>query len=119
MTTTRRVYFYAVALVTLAVWSWGVGLLIRLIFDLIGLRPSISGTSNYFWQQFSLGVALLAIALPIWLFHWMAIQKYTTTDKRESAAPVRKAYLSLLMTATAITILRACYEPPVSKGAAR
>ena len=63
MSTVRRVYFYAVSLVTLGIWAWGAGLILRLIFAMtFNRQPSIASSPGYLQQQLALGIAMIAIA---------------------------------------------------------
>lgn len=105
MTTARRLYFYAVSLVTLGIWSWGVGLLINLIIDVLRSASPVLGSPDYFRQQLSLVLAMTVIGVPLWIVHWRVVQRHASASAQEAASAIRKLYFSLVLTATAIVSL--------------
>ncbi|MFC1920029.1 DUF5671 domain-containing protein [Chloroflexota bacterium] len=107
MTTVRRTYLYAISMVTLVVWTWGIGLLLQLL-----LQIAINSTSSYisvspgfFGEQLSLGLAMIAISFPIWLIIWRTVHKHARHDPSEKTAALRKLYLNLILGASSITAL--------------
>ena len=83
MRTIRRLYFYAVAFITIEVVLWG----------LIGLLRSILST------QISAGADALARALsltlvgvPIFALHWMWAQRASAADEEEHTASLSNLY---------------------------
>ncbi|MEW6033276.1 MAG: DUF5671 domain-containing protein [Chloroflexota bacterium] len=105
MSTVRRAYFYAVSLVTLVVSSWGIGILLRLLLDLLFSRTTISVTPGFFRDQLSLGLAMVVIAGPIWFIHWRVAQRHACCDSGEAGAALRKLHLCLVLTASSLTAL--------------
>jgi len=106
VSTTRRVYFYAVCLVTLVLAAWGMGLLLSLIFDsLLGTHPAIARTRSYPSQQLALGLSMLVIAGVVWTIHWRIVQKLSAANPKEGGAAIRKLYLNSILTASALTAL--------------
>jgi len=106
MSTVRRVYFYAVSLVTLGIWAWGAGLILRLIFAMtFNRQPSIASSPGYLQQQLALGIAMVAIAGGVWVVHWRVVQRHAAVDPSEAGAALRKLYLSLILTSSALTAL--------------
>jgi len=105
MSTPRRFYLYLLSLVSLGVLAGGIGQLLALIFDLIFRTNADIGGRSFSLQQLSLGLAMIVIAGPLWLFFWNSIQKRVSGDVQEIGATLRKLYLNLIQTATAITFL--------------
>lgn len=105
MSTVRRVYFYAVCLVTLVLAAWGAGLLLRLLFDLaIGGRPTFAGP-GYANQQIALGLSMFTIPAAVWAFHWRTVQRLGGAGTQEAASALRKLYLAVTLAASSLTAL--------------
>lgn len=84
MRTIRRIYFYAVALISVELVIWGVVGLLRNIFNLQpGASPDVLAS----------GLALLLVGLPIFLLHWAAAQREAARDDEEKASRVRALFL--------------------------
>jgi hypothetical protein len=66
----RRLYTYLVSLVALAVMAGGAGGVLWTLADLATNAPRTIGDTDWWRQQISLYVTLLAIGLPVWLAHW-------------------------------------------------
>lgn len=62
MKTVRRLYFYAVALISIEVVLWGLINLLRSIVD-----QTIGGQA----QSLASALALTLVGVPIFLFHWL------------------------------------------------
>ena len=62
MKTVRRLYFYAVALISLEVVLWGLINLLRSIID-----QTVGGGA----EALASALALILVGLPIFLFHWL------------------------------------------------
>lgn len=106
MSTIRRAYFYAVSLVTEALWAWGAGILLKLMLDeaIVG-QTTLTRSSSYPAQQLALGLSLLVIPGAVWLLHWRTVQRHAAGDAKESGSALRKLYLSAILTASALTAL--------------
>ncbi len=102
MNTTKRLYFYGVAFVTLVVAANGVALLIQFLIDLIVAR-AISGGSE---DQASLGIAMVVVGAPLWFVHWQYAQRQATKQPDEIASTLRKLYLyGVLFTASLVVFI--------------
>src|SRR5512143_3071101 len=66
MKTVRRLYFYAVALVSIEVVLWGLINLLRSILD-----ETVGGQADALAQA----LALILVGVPIFLFHWLWAQR--------------------------------------------
>ncbi len=104
MSTVRRVFFYAVSLVTLGMFAAGIGILLHLCFDVI-VRASTStqiGGAGFNRGQLSLGLAMLFIGGALWFVFWRAIQRQVSGDPAEIGSAIRKLYLNLVLLVTAL-----------------
>lgn len=92
MRTIRRVYFYAVALISLEVVLWGLISLLRTMFAQDVLFPTADTLSQ--------ALALILVGVPIFLVHWLWAQRAAASDGEEQTATVRAVffYLALLFT---------------------
>jgi hypothetical protein len=105
MSVTRRIYFYLVTFVALVVFVIGISQLLTLLFD-VTLRDSTLiqiGGEAYNMRQFSLGLAMIVIAGPLWFFFWRSIQKRVTGNLEEIGSAMRKLFLNLILLTTAFS----------------
>ncbi len=97
MKTVRRLYFYAVALISLEVVLWGViGLLRTLVHQL-----SI-GAGNALAQA----LALVFVGVPIFLVHWLWAQNAAAREEEEQTASLRAAFLYAALFATLVPVVQ-------------
>jgi hypothetical protein len=92
MRTIRRLYFYAVALISLEVVLWGLISLLRTLFAQDSLFPTASTLAQ--------ALALILVGIPIFLLHWLAAQRFAAREPEEQVSTVRAVffYLALLFT---------------------
>lgn len=104
MSVTRRVWFYLVTLVALGVFAAGLGQLLALVFDVTIKSSNLGavGQSGFIRQQLSLGLAMLVIGWPLWFFFWRAITRRVAGVPEETGAAMRKFFLNLILTVTAL-----------------
>ncbi|MBN2076505.1 MAG: hypothetical protein JW762_13230 [Dehalococcoidales bacterium] len=100
MSTVKRIFLYAVAIVNLGVFAGGITTLLTLVFDLI-FRDE--GWRSYAQGQLSIGLAMIVIAGALWFLFWRIIQREVSGDNTEAGSAIRKLYLNLVLTVTAIT----------------
>jgi hypothetical protein len=86
MRTVRRLYFYAVSLVSLEVVLWG---LIGLVRSMFCPANRVCGLSNILAQ----GLALTLVGVPVFGFHWWWAQRASSRDMEEHASGVRAVFL--------------------------
>jgi len=84
MKTIRRLYFYAIALVSLEVVLWG---LINL------LRTALAGDIVPGVETLAQALALVLVGVPIFLLHWTWIQRTSQRDEEEHTATLRAVFL--------------------------
>lgn len=96
MRTIRRLYFYLLAFISLEVVLWSVITLARTIFD--------AATLNNIGDQIAGGLAFLIVGLPMFLFHWIFIQRDSARDLEERSSRLRELFLYGTYLATLIPI---------------
>jgi hypothetical protein len=113
MRTIRRLYFYAVALISLEVVLWGVINLARSI-----LCPKLlacSGLESILAQ----GLALVLVGVPVFGFHWIMAQRFARHEMDERASGIRAAFLYSVLLGTLIPVVQnflALVNRPVLSG---
>jgi hypothetical protein len=98
MQTVRRLYFYLVSLISLEVVIWGVIYLTRTLFD----PQSTAFTSNLL----ATGLSLILVGLPIFLLHWLIIQRNALRDTDERSTLVRAVFLYAVQLAVLIPVVQ-------------
>ena len=95
MRTIRRLYFYAVALISLEVVLWGLIGLLRSIFS-----TQLVDTADVLAQA----LALVLVGLPIFLFHWIWSQRVSSKDEEERGAGLRAIFFYAILLGTLIPV---------------
>lgn len=85
MKTVRRIYFYLMALIGFQVLIWGIIGQIRILFD-----TSLVGNLG---AQVSRSLAWTLVALPIFLLHWLTVQRDARRDSEERFSRERSLFL--------------------------
>ena len=84
MRTVRRLYFYALAVISLEVVIWGViGLVRTIVNTAIGGQVTLLAGS----------LSLVIVGVPVFLIHWWVIQSSSFKDPEERTARVRSVFL--------------------------
>ncbi|MBL8063030.1 MAG: hypothetical protein JNK32_08440 [Anaerolineales bacterium] len=98
MKTIRRLYFYAVAFISIEVVLWGV----------IGLLRSIINTEEIVSSASALAQALslIFVGVPIFLIHWVWAQRASAKEEEENSASVRAVFLYGILLATLIPVIQ-------------
>ncbi len=96
MRTIRRLYFYAVAFITLEVVLWG----------LIGLLRNILSTSQISagGDALAQAISLTIVGVPIFALHWTWAQRASATDEEEHTSTLRAIFLYGALLATLIPV---------------
>jgi len=97
MRTIRRLYFYAVALISLEVVLWGVIGLLRSIFS-----TQLVDTTDVLAQA----LALVLVGLPIFLFHWLWSQRTSAKDEEERGASLRAIFFYAALLGTLVPVVQ-------------
>ena len=97
MRTIRRLYFYLVALISVEVVLWGVIGLLRSIFS-----TELVDTADVLAQA----LALVLVGLPIFLFHWLWIQRRAAKDEEERSASLRAIFFYGVLLGTLVPVVQ-------------
>ncbi len=95
MRTVRRLYFYAVAFITLEVVLWGLINLLRSIFQTDVLSAG---------DTLARALALILVGVPIFALHWLWAQRASAADEEEHSAGLRAVFLYGVLLATLIPV---------------
>ena len=98
MSTVRRLYFYALTLISIEVVIWGAVNLLRTIAS----RGLIGGGS-----LLATGLSLVLVGTPIFILHWRAAQKDAREAVEEQASRIRAVFLYAVLAAALIPIVYA------------
>ncbi len=94
MKTIRRLYFYAVAIISIEVVTWGVINLLRSIFSADKITNDASTLAG--------ALALIFVGVPIFLIHWLWAQRVSAKDDEEKTASVRAIFFYGILLGTLI-----------------
>jgi hypothetical protein len=97
MKTVRRLYFYAVVLISVEVVLWGLINLLRSITD-----ETIGGAADALAQA----MALVLVGVPIFLFHWLWVQRSSAREEEERTASLRAVFFYALLVGTLIPVVQ-------------
>ncbi len=97
MRTVRRLYFYAVAAISIEVVLWGLINLLRSIAD-----QTVGGGVDALAQA----IALVVVGVPIFLFHWLWAQRNAAKDEEEKTSTVRALYLYGVLLGTLVPLVQ-------------
>jgi hypothetical protein len=100
MRTIRRIYFYAVALISLEVVLWG---LINLLRSIVCQHLVACGGIG---SALARGLALVLVGVPVFGFHWMMVQRFAHRDTDERASALRAASLYGVLLGTLIPVVQ-------------
>jgi hypothetical protein len=97
MRTIRRLYFYAVALISLEVVVWGLIGLLRSIFS-----SRLVNTAQVLAQA----LALVLVGVPIFLFHWSWTQRISAKEDEERTASLRAIFFYAVLIGTLVPVVQ-------------
>src|SRR3972149_3478394 len=98
MRTIRRLYFYAVAIISLEVVLWGLIGLLRSIFV-----PAVIGGSA---TRLAEALALILVGVPVFGLHWWVAQRDARREMDEHASGIRAFFLYAVLLGTLIPIVQ-------------
>ena len=98
MRTIRRLYFYAVALISLEVVLWGMISLLRTMFTQDVIFPTASALAQ--------ALALILVGVPIFLVHWLWGQRSAAQDAEEQTSTIRAVFFYAVLLATLVPVLQ-------------
>lgn len=100
MRTVRRLYFYAISIVSLEVVLWGLIGLARSFF--CGRGNAVCAAAPFLAQ----GLALILVGVPVFSFHWWMAERFARRDGEERASGVRAVFLYGTLLGTLIPIMQ-------------
>ncbi|HEY5269530.1 MAG TPA: DUF5671 domain-containing protein [Anaerolineales bacterium] len=98
MRTIRRLYFYAVAFISLEVVLWGLIGLLRSIFV-----PAVIGGSA---TRLAEALALILVGMPVFGLHWWVVQRDARREIDEHASGIRAFFLYAVLLSTLIPAIQ-------------
>ncbi len=98
MKTIRRIYFYLVTAISVELLAWGVVNLLRSIF-----RTGLSGGQS---QSLSIGLAQILVSIPIFIVHWLVVQKDSDKSEEEQTSLIRAMYLYGILLGTLVPVVQ-------------
>ncbi|HSL44273.1 MAG TPA: DUF5671 domain-containing protein [Anaerolineales bacterium] len=97
MKSIRRLYFYLVAFISIEVVLWGLVGLLRSVVD-----DTVSGGADALAQA----LALILVGVPIFLIHWLWVQRAAARDEEEKTATLRAVFFYAILLATLIPVVQ-------------
>jgi HAMP domain-containing protein len=97
MKSIRRLYFYLVAFISIEIVLWGLVSLLRSIVD-----ETVSGGADALAQA----LALIMVGVPIFLIHWLWVQRASAQDEEEKTATLRAVFFYAILLATLIPVVQ-------------
>lgn len=98
MTAIRRLYLYAVALVSLEVVLWGSIRLLRSIVE----RNAIGASA----ELLAGALSLVLVGVPVFLLHWLLAQRAVLKDAEERPARLRAVFLYTALLLTLMPVIQ-------------
>ena len=91
--TIRRIYFYTISFVALLMAAIGIALIIQFVLEGLFVSDVVSQSND----RLAYGGALTIVGLPLWIFHWLAIQRHVRELPVEKRSLLRKFYIYLVL----------------------
>ena len=91
--TIRRLYFYVVSFVAFMMAANGVVQIAAYVLNAVTDDSVISPSRT----PLAIGLSLVIVGLPLWVLHWIAVQRQVKRLPVETASVARKVYLLALM----------------------
>jgi len=98
MKTIRRLYFYAIAFISMEVVLWGTISLLRSILTANEVVNSASTLAQ--------ALSLILVGVPIFLVHWVWAQRVSVKDDEEKTASVRAVFFYGILLGTLIPVVQ-------------
>ncbi len=107
MATARRFYVYALSGISLAVLLVGVTMLLDALLSVLGLGSGdvLYGSNQPNREQLTLGAALVAVGLPVWLIHWTIAERSVRGGGAEAEVERSSALRGLYIAAVLAILL--------------
>ena len=89
----RRLYFYIVSFVALMVAANGIVQIAQYVLDVL-LGDEVVSPSTV---RLAVGASMAIVGFPLWVFHWIIVQRHVRDLPVETRSIVRKLYLYLVL----------------------
>lgn len=96
MLTVRRLYILAAAFIGLLLFMHGSSELLRLVFLIIPQDAEFGLGSDWWREQLSLNLAIVAVGTPLWIGHWLWAQRLAREKSEETSALRSLFFLGVL-----------------------
>ena len=103
----RRLYFYSAAFIGLQIFAAGLRRILALLLERL-FWPAAIGGGEVSAERLSFSVALLAVGLPLWAFHWLVAQRGLDRPE-EQLSTLRRLYGYAVLLVAALGVLYATY----------
>jgi uncharacterized membrane protein YidH (DUF202 family) len=98
MNTIRRLYLYAVTLISLVVITWGLIGLVRSAFSGDEIGDDVTRLAG--------ALALIFVGIPVFLLHWLLAQRSASLNEDEQFSYIRAGFLYAALLVTLIPIVQ-------------
>jgi len=103
----RRLYFYSAAFIGLQIFASGLRRILSLLLERT-FWPGAINSGELSAERLSFSVALLAVGLPLWAFHWIIAQRGLERPE-EQLSTLRRLYGYAVLLVAALGALFAAY----------
>jgi hypothetical protein len=103
VTTIRRIYAYLLAFAGLAMLSIAAASLLQVLVD-VALQSPLTAAQQYVRDTVALNGAAALVGLPVWLVHWLWIQRTARADPGERVSTLRRLYLYTVLAGAAVAM---------------
>lgn len=94
----RRIYFYLVSFISAMTLIWGITNLLRSIF-----RQQVAGDQS---SILSAGLAQVLVSLPIFVLHWLVVQRDARHSEEEKNSIIRAFFLYAILISALIPVVQ-------------
>ena len=91
--TVRRIYFYVVSFVAQMMAANGVVQIVQYLLESLFGGDVLSPSQT----RLAVGASLTIVGLPLWLVHWLIVQRHVARLPVERRSPIRKIYLYVVL----------------------
>ena len=101
MNRAQRIYVYVVLAATAVIAAIGASTLLGALADQAWPGRTLQGRPT---SGIALGLSMLIVSVPVWLFHWRVASRKVAADPAESARGLRQAYLAFVKVVSVVFI---------------
>src|SRR5437899_11644389 len=90
-------------------FATGAANLAQVLIDIV-LRAPLTNTERYVRDTVSLWGATALVGLPVWLLHWLWVQRFARSDPSERTSALRRLYLYAVLVGATLAIGSATHD---------